>query len=155
MRRIRRARLAILLGAVALVAAVAVAGMPRAETAQQRVDRIAAELRCPVCQGLAVADSPSDTARAMRALVEQRVAEGRTDDEIRDEFRRAYGDWILLSPPLFDARGAVWLVPLAAILLGAALAATRLGRGPPAAPPPSAEQLRVLRERELSEEAVE
>lgn len=150
-----KARLLLLVGAITVAAAVAVAGMPRAETPQQRVDRIASELRCPVCQGLAVADSPSDTARAMRALVEQRVAEGRTDDEIRDEFRRAYGDWILLSPPLVDPRGAVWLVPLAVVLIGAALVAARLARAPPAAPPPSAEQLRILRERELAEEAIE
>lgn len=150
------ARVALLIGglAVALAVAAAVAGTPRADTPERRVDRIAAELRCPVCQGLAVADSPSDTARAMRALVAQRVAEGRSDDEIRDEFRRAYGDWILLSPPLFDPRGAVWLLPLAVILLGTRIVAARLGRAPPA-PPPSSEQLRLLHERELAEEAVE
>ena len=100
------ARWAILVGAFAVAVAVAVAAAPRAETAEDRVTRISAELRCPVCQGLSVADSPSDTARAMRALVRQRVAEGRSDDEIRAEFRRAYGDWVLLSPPLLDARGA-------------------------------------------------
>jgi cytochrome c-type biogenesis protein CcmH len=148
------ARIAIIAGVLAVATAVAVAAMPRAETPAQRVERIAAELRCPVCQGLAVADSPSDTARAMRALVEQRVAEGRTDDEIRDEFRRAYGDWILLSPPLLDARGAVWLLPLVVLIAGAVVAWLRLGRAAATASP-SPEQLRALRERELAEEAVE
>ncbi len=148
------ARIAILAGVLAVAAAIVIAGLPRPETPAERVDRIASELRCPVCQGLSVADSPSDTARAMRTLVEQRVQEGRSDDEIRDEFRRAYGDWILLSPPLLDARGAVWLLPLAVIVLGAVLVAMRLRRAPPPVRP-SAEQLRVLRERELAEEAVE
>lgn len=147
------ARAAIVAGLLALAAAVAVAALPRTETAPQRVERLAAELRCPVCQGLAVADSPSDTARAMRALVEGRVAEGRSDDEIRDEFRRAYGDWVILSPPLLDPRGLVWLVPVAAVLLGAAFAWSRVGRAPAAAaPPPTDEQLRALRERTLAEE---
>ncbi|MBM4433996.1 MAG: cytochrome c-type biogenesis protein CcmH [Chloroflexi bacterium] len=124
--------------------------MPRAETARERVDRISAELRCPVCQGLAVADSPSDTARAMRALVAQRVAEGRSDEEIRDEFRRSYGDWVILSPPLLDARGVVWLLPVVAVLVGALLAWSRVGR-PAAEPPrPTDDQLRALRERELA-----
>lgn len=148
------ARIAILAGVLAIAVAIVIAGLPRAETREDRVDRIASELRCPVCQGLSVADSPSDTARAMRALVEQRVEEGRSDDEIRDEFRRAYGEWILLSPPLLDARGAVWLLPLAVVVLGAVLVTMRLGRAPPPARP-SAEQLRLLRERELAEEAVE
>lgn len=148
------ARITIVAGLLALAAAVAVAAMPRPETPPQRVGRLAAELRCPVCQGLAVADSPSDSARAMRALVEQRVTEGRSDDEIRDEFRRSYGDWVILSPPLADARGLVWLLPVVAILLGAALAWSRVGRAPPAQiAGPTDDQLRVLRERELADDA--
>ena len=38
------------------------------------IDRITAELRCVVCQGLSVKDSPSESARQMRDLVAQRVA---------------------------------------------------------------------------------
>jgi cytochrome c-type biogenesis protein CcmH len=148
------ARIALIAGALAIALAVGIAALPRAETAEQRVERIAAELRCPVCQGLSVADSPSDTAREMRALVAQRVAEGRTDDEIRAEFRRSYGEWIFLAPPLVDPRGAIWLVPLAVVIAGAAVVALRLGRAPPAAAP-SADQLRVLRERALADEALE
>ncbi len=148
------ARLVLIVGALATALAVGIAALPRAETPEQRVERISAELRCPVCQGLSVADSPSDTAREMRALVAQRVAEGRSDDDIRAEFRRSYGDWILLSPPLVDPRGAIWLVPLAVVITGAALVATRLGRAPVPAPP-SAAQLRALRERELADEAIE
>jgi cytochrome c-type biogenesis protein CcmH len=90
----------------------------------------------------------------MRALVEQRVAEGRSDDQIRAEFRDAYGDWIFLSPPLLDPRGLVWVLPLAAILAGAALIAARLGRAPPARAP-TAEQLALLRERARLEDATE
>ena len=108
--------------ALVLAAGVAWAARPQPLTAADRVDHIAAELRCPVCQGLSVADSPSETARSMRALVARRVAEGRTDDEIRAEFVRSYGDWILLSPPLISPNGLVWLAPLAAIAFGAWLA---------------------------------
>jgi len=125
---------ALLLGAIVVLAAgVAWAARPQPLTAADRVDRIAAELRCPVCQGLSVADSPSETARSMRALVAQRVAEGRTDDEIRAEFVRSYGDWILLSPPLLSPNGAMWLAPLLAIALGAWLA-WRRARAPAPVP---------------------
>ncbi len=69
--------------------------------------RIAGELRCPVCQALSVRDSPSETARAIREEIARRVAEGRTDEEIVREFRDAYGDWILLAPPVADARATI------------------------------------------------
>ncbi len=140
------ARLALLAGVIAVIAAIAVAAAPRVERADARVTRLASELRCPVCQGLSVEDSPSDTARQMRDLVAQRVREGRSDDEIRGEFRAAYGDWIFLSPPLLDPRGLVWLLPLAAIVAGAAVVAVRLGRAEPVRAP-SAEQLALLHER--------
>lgn len=148
------ARLSIVLSAAVVAIAIAVAVAPRTEAADARVARISSELRCPVCQGLSVEDSPSDTARQMRALVAQRVGEGRTDEEIRGEFRRAYGDWILLSPPLVDPRGAVWLLPVAVIAAGAALVVSRVGGAPPA-PAPSAEQLAAIRERARREEALE
>jgi cytochrome c-type biogenesis protein CcmH len=148
------ARLAIVGGIAALAVAIAIAAAPRAETADARVERLASELRCPVCQGLSVADSPSDTAREMRALVAQRVAEGRSDEEIRAEFRQAYGDWIFLSPPLLDARGLVWLLPLAAIVAGGLLVASRLGRAPPVAPV-TPEQIALLSERARAEESAE
>lgn len=148
------ARRAILLALLAIAAAVAVASLPRAETADERVERIASQLRCPVCQGLSVADSPSETARDMRRVIAQRVAEGRSDAEIRTEFRAAYGDWIVLEPPLFDPRGAVWLLPLAAVLIGGVVALGRVGRAPPAGEP-TAEQLRLVAQREREEAVVE
>ena len=141
-----RTRWIVLAAVLAVGLAVAWSARPQPLTAAERVDRIAAELRCPVCQGLSVQDSPSETARSMRALVAQRVAEGRTDDEIRAEFRASYGDWILLSPPVLSASGLVWLAPLAAVAFGAWLA-WRRSRAPAAVTAaPTDEQVRALRE---------
>lgn len=145
-------RVVVLLGALAVVLAAASVALPRPETGEERVARIAAELRCPVCQGLSVNDSPSGSAREMRALIQQRVSEGRSDEEIRDEFRRAYGDWILLSPPTEDARGLIWLVPVAAVAIGALLVLTRIRGGTGALAAPTAEQRALLRERARLEE---
>ena len=142
----------LLLGSLLVIAlGLAYSARPQPLTAELRVDRISAELRCPVCQGLSVQDSPSDTARSMRALVAQRVAEGRSDDEIRDEFRRSYGDWILLEPPLVSPSGLVWLAPLAAIALGAWLAWRRSRAPAVAIAGPTDEQVRRLRELVASE----
>jgi cytochrome c-type biogenesis protein CcmH len=143
---VTRGRWLIVVALIATALALAWSARPQPLTAAQRVDRIAAELRCPVCQGLSVQDSPSETARTMKDLVAQRVAEGRTDDEIRAEFRRSYGDWILLSPPLLSLSGLVWLAPLAAVAAGMVIALGR-ARAPAApAPEPTADEVRGLRE---------
>ena len=71
-----RTRWLIVAAVLAVAVAVAWSARPHPITDADRVDRIAAELRCPVCQGLSVEDSPSDTARSMKALVATRVAEG-------------------------------------------------------------------------------
>jgi len=140
----------LLLGALVVIAlGVAWSARPQPVTDAERVDRIAAELRCPVCQGLSVQDSPSETARAMKDLIATRVADGRTDDEIRAEFRRSYGDWILLAPPLISPGGLMWLAPLAAVVAGSlfALGRTRAPAAPdPAVPGPTDDEVRRLRE---------
>ena len=141
---------------VVLAGALVFAARPHATTAGERVDQITAELRCPVCQGLSVKDSTSETARQMRDLVAQRVREGRTDAEIEAEFRAAYGDWIFLSPPLASWTGLVWLVPVAALAAGLALVTGRL-RSPGLLRPgdPSSAEVAALRERVAREEAAE
>src|SRR5438552_6475832 len=123
-----KTRIVIAAAFLALAAALVLAARPHEPTADERVDRITAELRCPVCQGLSVRDSPSETARQMRELVVQRVAEGRSDDQIRDEFRASYGDWVLLAPPLLAWSGLVWIVPFALVAVGFVLAAGLLRR---------------------------
>jgi cytochrome c-type biogenesis protein CcmH len=152
------ARVVIVAALLAVAAVSAFAARPHETSAAERVDRIAAELRCPVCQALSVKDSTSDTARQMRDLVAQRVQEGRTNDEIKDEFRRSYGDWILLSPPVQSWTGLVWLAPVGLVAAGLAVAFARVRRRRPATAgggPPTPAQLAALRERVAYEEATE
>lgn len=121
-------RLGLVLALIALLGAAGWAARPQPVTEAQRVARISTELRCPVCQGLSVQDSPAETAREMRDLVTQRVAEGRTDEEIRAEFRRSYGDWVFLAPPLGGPSALVWLVPVLLVVGGGAMAIGRVRR---------------------------
>jgi len=151
----KSARVALVLALVALALAVGWSARPRTETPAERVDRITSELRCVVCQGLSVRDSPSESARQMRDIVAQRVAEGRSDDEIRDEFRASYGDWVVLAPPLASWSGLVWLVPLAALLVGAFVALGRFRPPAAGAREPSASELAQLRERARREESLD
>ena len=150
-----RERALILVALVAILGAIAWSARPHETTAAERVDRITSELRCVTCQGLSVRDSPASSARQMHDLVVQRVAEGRTDDEIRDEFRASYGDWVLLSPPTSSWTGLIWLVPLVALAAGLAVALGRMRPRPPSAAAPSAREVAALRERVAREEALD
>ncbi len=150
-----RQRMLVVLALLVLAGALAWSARPHDVTAADRVDRITSELRCVVCQGLSVRESPAESARQMRDLVAKRVAEGRSDDEIRDEFRRSYGDWVLLSPPLASWTAFVWVVPFVVLAAGLVLALRRVrpASGPTSAP--TAAELALLHERVRHEEALE
>ena len=150
-----RERMLIVVALLAILGAVAWSARPHEATSTERVDRITSELRCVTCQGLSVKDSPAESARQMRDLVVQRVAEGRTDDEIRDEFRASYGDWVLLSPPVSSWTGLIWLVPVIALAAGLLVAVGRMRPGAPSAAAPSAGELAALRERVAREESLD
>ena len=119
-----------------------VVGAPRgprlqAAALESRVKEVAGLLRCPVCQGLSVADSPSTRAQNMRAQVKDLLAAGYDQEQILAYFERSYGEFVRLKPPLRGVNWLVWLAPLAGLLLGAmviawALRAPRRGAANPA-----------------------
>lgn len=116
------------IAAVALSVALAMAS-PRSGTLDERARAIDAQLRCPTCQGLSIADSPATSASQMRVLVREQLAAGSSDDDIRAFFVARYGRWILLDPPASGPDLALWLTP-AAILLAGALLVVRRARSP-------------------------
>jgi cytochrome c-type biogenesis protein CcmH len=106
---------------------------------EARVQALGKQLRCPMCQGLSIADSGSSAARAQMDKVRELVAAGRTDQEIRDYFTSRYGEWALLEPPATGMNLLVWLLPLL-LLVGGGLAIARTMRRPVApAPAPATE----------------
>lgn len=150
-----RSRIVIAVALLAVLAAVGWSARPHAETQADRVDRITSELRCVVCQGLSVKDSPAESSRQMRDIVIQRVAQGRTDDQIRDEFRANYGDWVVLAPPLVSWSGLVWLVPFIALAIGVAFGWRWLRATPAALPDAAPSEVAALRARVAREEALD
>ncbi|REK39528.1 MAG: cytochrome c-type biogenesis protein CcmH, partial [Actinobacteria bacterium] len=83
---------------VALAAFLAVL-VGTSETTEDRVERIGSSIKCPVCQGEAIADSPATMATDMMALIEERVDQGATDEEIIDELLSSFSGAVLLDPP--------------------------------------------------------
>ncbi len=92
----------------------------------RRTEEITSLIRCPVCQGLSVADSPTDLALAMKAEARQLIAAGYSEDQILSYFERSYGEFIRLSPRAEGFNLLVWLAPILAVLVGVWLVATRV-----------------------------
>jgi len=134
------------------VVLLAVAAVGLLTGTRQPLDRAAAieqRLRCPTCQSVSVADSPSETAAAMRATVRQQVDAGRSDQEILTYFKDRYGAWVLFDPPVRGRTSLVWLLPAVAAVVATG-AVVRLSRDPAAAEPlvplSAEERLRVREE---------
>lgn len=107
----------------ALGLALAVGRVLTPPTGADRVERIASQLRCPVCEGESVAESDAQASLAIRAEIASEVAAGLTDEEILRHFADEYGEWILLAPPGRGWLALAWIAPAAALLAGGAAAA--------------------------------
>lgn len=101
---------------------------------EARVQALGKQLRCPMCQGLSIADSNSSAARAQMDKVRELVGAGQSDREIRAYFVARYGEWALLEPPAEGMNLLVWVLPGLLLLLGLfgiARVVTRRGPGTP------------------------
>ena len=81
---------------------------------EAKVRSVAQQLRCPVCQGLSLQDSPSELSQEMRDLVREQLRAGKSPDEVKQYFVSRYGEWILLDP---EAHGFNWVVNALPVLL--------------------------------------
>jgi cytochrome c-type biogenesis protein CcmH len=126
-----------------------------------RAAAVASGLRCPVCDNLSVADSPSALAGEMRREIERRLRAGETDEQVRAFFVERYGRWVLLVPDRSGLNLLPWVFPGVALMLGAGwwwwVVAARRRREPSPADPPDrpseADRRRIRQELEALEDA--
>lgn len=91
---------------------------------EARAEALFHQIRCVVCEGQAIADSPADVAADMRQLIRQRVAAGDSDAAIRTYLVSRYGDFILMKPPLKPGTWLLWFGPLLVLAVGGGLVFT-------------------------------
>jgi len=82
-----------------------------------KAEAIGAVLRCPVCQGMPIVDSPAKMAIEMMDVVNEKVAAGESEEEIINYFIGRYGEWVLLRPTAEGFNVLVWILPPLALLL--------------------------------------
>jgi cytochrome c-type biogenesis protein CcmH len=92
---------------------------------EQQTMVISHELRCPVCQGLAIGDSPSIMASNMKAQVRELLERGYTEEQILNYFEKSYGQFVLLKPKFQGVNALVWILPVAVLALGFVLVVSK------------------------------
>ena len=95
----------------------------------QTTEELSSLMRCPVCQGLSVAASPTPLAQAMKGEVRQMLAAGYSRDQILEYFERSYGEFIRLAPKPKGFNLFVWIAPVAGLFIGLGLVVWYLRKG--------------------------
>ena len=85
--------------------------------------KITKNLRCLICQGQSIYDSDSEFAISIKTLVNKKLEEGFSENQIYDFFKEKYGDWILYDPGLNKNTYILWLLPILIFLIGGAIIA--------------------------------
>jgi cytochrome c-type biogenesis protein CcmH/NrfF len=85
----------------------------------RRVRMVAQRLRCPVCQGESIQESPAELATQMKGVVREQLASGKSEQDVLNYFLAKYGDWILLEPRAEGINLLVYWIPVIFLVLGA------------------------------------
>jgi cytochrome c-type biogenesis protein CcmH len=95
---------------------------------ERRAKALMETLRCLVCQGESIADSPSEMAGDMRSMVRQRILAGEDPEAIRAWLISRYGQWVSYQPVLDRMTWSLFAAPFVLLLAGLWLARGRFRR---------------------------
>jgi cytochrome c-type biogenesis protein CcmH len=144
-----RSRWLLLLCALLALPALAREAPPLAEdpVLEARVQALAQNLRCLVCQNETIAASQSALAIDLRQQVRSQLQRGESEAKILDYMVARYGDFVLYRPPVKAQTWLLWLGPFALLLLAAGALVRTLRRRPHEnATPLSADEARRARQ---------
>ncbi len=86
-----------------------------------RAVELAKSLRCPQCQNQNLVESNSPIAYDLRLEVYKMVDEGKSNQQIIDQMTARFGDFVNYKPPFKWNTALLWLLPVALLILAAAL----------------------------------
>ena len=87
----------------------------------QRVQRLAEELRCLVCQNQSLADSHADLAVDLKNQVREKLKQGASEQDVINYMTERYGDFVLYRPPMKATTILLWFGP-GLLLMGGLIA---------------------------------
>ncbi len=109
-----------LITAMALAHGCVTTTAPGVPEAERRASELNKSLMCPVCPGESIDQSQNPLAVQMRAIVDEKLALGWSEREIKDFFVERYGPSVLMEPPSAGFGIAAWIVPPLAFALAIA-----------------------------------
>ena len=89
------------------------------EVVEQRLIKIAEEMRCLVCQNESLAGSRADLAEDLRREIRVQIRQGKSDQEVMEFMVTRYGDFVRYRPPVKPTTWLLWFGPF--LLLVAAV----------------------------------
>ena len=101
---------------------------------EARMQRIAVELRCLVCQNQTIAESPAGLSDDLRREIREQLQRGATDEQVVQYMTDRYGDFIRYRPAVKGTTMALWIGPLVLLVLGIAVLVIALRRRAKLAP---------------------
>jgi cytochrome c-type biogenesis protein CcmH/NrfF len=120
--------MALLLGMAIGVRAAEAQPMADDAALEARVDGLAAQLRCLVCQNQSLADSHAGLAIDLKNQVREQLRAGRDEAQVIEYMTQRYGDFVLYKPPWKATTALLWAGPALLALLGTLLAWRTLAR---------------------------
>lgn len=109
----------ILVGLLAAGSAFAAYEESNLDAAQEaRARSLFRELRCVVCQGQSIDESAAPLAADLRQIVREMIADGKSDDEIKEFLVDRYGVFVLMRPPVRGDTYLLWFAPALLLLIG-------------------------------------
>ncbi|NBW78678.1 MAG: cytochrome c-type biogenesis protein CcmH, partial [Betaproteobacteria bacterium] len=85
---------------------------------EARLNSLAEQLRCLVCQNESLAGSRSDLALDLRREIRALMRQGQTDEQILAFMVSRYGDFVLYKPPVKSTTWLLWTGPFVIMLIG-------------------------------------
>jgi cytochrome c-type biogenesis protein CcmH len=85
---------------------------------EARVNAVATELRCLVCQNQTIADSHAGLAIDLKNEIREKMRRGESEKQVVDFMVERYGDFVLYRPPVKMTTILLWLGPLLLVLVG-------------------------------------
>jgi cytochrome c-type biogenesis protein CcmH len=86
---------------------------------EQRMIKIAEEMRCLVCQNESLAGSHADLAEDLRREIREQIRAGKSDQEVMEFMVTRYGDFVRYRPPVKPTTWLLWFGPFVLLLIGA------------------------------------
>ena len=96
------------------------------EKSNKLKNKISKNIRCLICQGQSVYDSQSDFAISVQSLIEQKLDEGFTEDEIYEFLKNQYGQWVVYEPEFNKNTVILWILPILLFLSGGVIIIKKL-----------------------------